>query len=76
MIIGTYGPREVGDIYNGLTAQSGDTVNYPIPYKVLREATEADWIEEQKSDGFWGPMEQFRFMVNPQASHYYEVSVD
>ena len=77
MIIGTYIPHEIGEVVQGLvTENSGDVVGVAIPYKVLREVTERDWIAEQIADGFWGPEERARFRLNPRATNYYEVSVD
>jgi hypothetical protein len=78
VIIGTYGPREIGKIYQphgyGITDDNG--VNVPVPYMVLRESSEAAWIAEQELEGFWGSLERVRFRLNPKALHYYEVSVD
>ena len=83
MIIGTYGPREIGEIVagptNGITeipAGGRVPVTFQVPYCVLREATEAEWIAEQIADGYWGPLEQLLFRLNPPATHWYEVSVD
>lgn len=85
MIIGAYKHREIGEIVpNGvITEFPADTpreygaVGFSVAYRVLRHATEAAWIEEQKRDGAWGPVEQFRyFFTYPKPTHWYEVSVD
>ena len=79
MIVGAFGPRTVNKLF-GLadSAQITDDrgVSVSMPYFVLREATEAEWIAEQIADGFWGPVEQLRYKYNPRATYFYEVSVD
>lgn len=77
MIIGTFVKHEVGEVVaDGLLVEHSGGVGVRLPYQVLREATEREWIDEQIADGCWDAAAQLRFRLSPRAFHYYDVSVD